>query len=77
MGKVEVSSDISESLLHFLLQNYKNHRLKHGVVNPATEKFKISRASVKSILTRTKETINVSSRKKRSCSRKKLIAKKI
>ena len=57
MGKINVSSDMRESLLHFLLQNNKNLRLKHDVINIAAEKFIISRSSVKRIWTRAKVNI--------------------
>lgn len=71
-----MSSDKRESLLHFLLQNHKNLRLKHDAITMAIEKFKISRSSVKRLWARAKvsikngETISALSKRKGNCGRK-------
>ena len=76
MGKVKLKIETRETLLHFLLQNHENHRLKKGVVTMAVQKFQISRATVKRIWSRARECmineepINVNPKRKANCGRK-------
>ena len=77
MSKPNLTNETRNEILHFLLQNHKDGRLKHGAIKEAMGRFGDCERTIRNIWKRAMDmqregmTINVASQKKSSSGWKK------